>query len=74
MENHGKIILKVDKVLQERQISRTKLMYLAYLQRKQVNKLADGSATRIDLDVLARLCHALDCDISDLLEYIPAEE
>lgn len=73
MENHGKIILKVDKVLQKRQISRTKLMYLAYLQRKQVNKLADGSATRIDLDVLARLCHALDCDVSDLLEYIPKE-
>ncbi|MBQ6012466.1 MAG: helix-turn-helix transcriptional regulator [Firmicutes bacterium] len=25
---------------------------------------------RVDLSVLARLCYALDCDLSDIIEYI----
>lgn len=26
----------------------------------------------MDLDILARICYALDCTTEDLLEYIPA--
>ena len=28
----------------------------------------------MDFDVLARICHALDCRIEDILEYIPADQ
>lgn len=27
----------------------------------------------MDLDILARICYALDCTTEDLLEYIPAK-
>ena len=27
----------------------------------------------MDLDILARICYALDCTTEDLLEYVPAE-
>jgi len=28
----------------------------------------------LDIDVLARLCTVLDCQIGDLLEFVPAED
>ncbi|WP_367112429.1 helix-turn-helix domain-containing protein [uncultured Subdoligranulum sp.] len=30
--------------------------------------------TRLDIDVLARLCTVLNCGIGDLLEFIPPEK
>ena len=27
----------------------------------------------MDFDVLARICHALDCRIEDILEYVPED-
>ena len=30
--------------------------------------------TRLDIDVLARLCTVLNCEIGDLLEFIPPEK
>lgn len=35
----------------------------------QINKIIKHETTRIDLATLARLCTALDCDISDILIY-----
>ena len=36
-----------------------------------VNPFCKNEITRLDTDVLARLCTALECDISDLLEFVP---
>lgn len=68
---HGYIHIKIDAIMQDRDLSRTKLSQLAFLQRKQLNKLINGEAARVDFDVLARLCAALECRIEDILEYIP---
>lgn len=71
MENYGSIKIKVQEVMEQRELSRTRLAQMAFLQRKQLNKILDGSATRADFDVLARLCNALSCRIEDILEYVP---
>nr|WP_242999094.1 helix-turn-helix transcriptional regulator [Blautia producta] len=42
---------------------------MAQLERKQLNKLCNNDAVRIDFGVLSRICYALDCDISDILIY-----
>ena len=70
----GYIKLKIEPVMIARGLSRTKLTQLAQLQRKQLNKLLDGTALRIDFEVLARICNALDCKIEDILEYVPRNE
>lgn len=59
-QNHGKIKIKIADVMKERQISKTKLSYLAFLQLRQLNNLINEKAARVDFDVLARICHALD--------------
>lgn len=72
-QNHGKIKIKIADVMKEKQISKTKLSYLAFLQLRQLNNLINEKAARVDFDVLARICNALDCRIEDILEYVPAD-
>lgn len=73
MADHGRIKIKIGEVLKERNMSKTQLTYLAFVQRGQLKKLMDGEAARVDFDVLARICNALDCRIEDILEYVPAD-
>lgn len=74
MADHGRIKIKIGEVLKERNMSKTQLTYLAFVQRGQLKRLMDGEAARVDFDVLARICHALDCRIEDILEYVPANQ
>ena len=73
-QDHGKIKIKIADVMKEKQISKTKLSYLAFLQLRQLNNLINEKAARVDFDVLARICNALDCRIEDILEYVPADQ
>ena len=43
------------------------------MQRTQLNNYCSNTISRLDIDVLARLCTVLDCRIEDLLEFIPPE-
>ena len=44
------------------------------MQRTQINNFCNNKITRLDIDVLARICSVFHCEISDLLEYIPPKE
>lgn len=74
MDSHGTIRIKLNELLAESGMSKNKLSHRAEMQRTQINNFCNNKITRLDTDVLARLCAALDCKISDLLEYIPPED
>ncbi len=74
MESHGTIRIKLDELLKEKEMSKGKLSHRAEMQRTQINNFCKNKVTRLDTDVLARICYAFDCSISDLLEYIPPEQ
>ena len=73
MESYGTIRIKLDALIKESGISKNKLSHRAEMQRTQINHYCNNTITRLDIDVLARICAVLDCKISDLLEYIPPE-
>lgn len=73
MEKFGVIKIKVDERLQESGMSKNELSYKAQVQRSQLNRYCTGQVTRLDTDVLARLCTAFGCGIGDLLEFVPPE-
>ena len=73
MSTHGTIRIKLDELLKKSGMSKSKLSHRAELQRTQINKLCNNQITRLDTDVLARICAAFDCELSDLLEYVPAD-
>ena len=74
MEHKGEIRIKLDTLLTEKGVSRTKLCQRAEMQMTQLNKYYRNTVTRLDTDVLARLCTALDCRIEDILEFVPPVE
>lgn len=73
MENkeYGKIVLHIDKVMKEKNLSINKLSFRAEMERSQLKRYLKNQVQRLDIMVLCRLCCALDCELTDILEYIP---
>jgi putative transcriptional regulator len=71
-KNYGYVKVKLDELLKQRNLSKNKLAHRAEMQRTQLNHYCRNEITRLDTDVLSRICSALDCRIEDLLEYIPS--
>ena len=74
MEEYGTIRIKLDELIKKAGISKNKLSHRAEMQRSQINHYCNNEITRLDTDVLARICTVLDCKIEDLLEFIPPEQ
>ena len=74
MEEYGKIVIKLDELIKKRGISKNKLSHKAEMQRTQINNFCNNKITRLDTDVLARICSVLECKIEDLIEFIPSEK
>lgn len=71
MKQYGAINIHLAELLAEKKISRTKLAQRAEMQAAQLNRYYKNQVTRLDTDVLARLCTVLECEIGDLLEFVP---
>ena len=74
MDRYGTIVIHLDQLIKEKGLSKNKLSQRAEMQRTQLNNYCNNKITRLDIDVLARLCTVLECEIGDLLEFIPAEK
>ncbi len=73
-EKRGKIKIRLEDILKERDISLNQLSFRAEMQRTQLRNYRDNKVQRLDIDILLRLCYVLECDLTDLIEYIPPEE
>lgn len=74
MAQWGHIKIKLADLMEKEGLSKNKMCHRAEMERTQLNRYYDGSVTRLDVDVLARLCTTLHCEIGDLLEFVPQEE
>ncbi|MDE6518896.1 MAG: helix-turn-helix transcriptional regulator [Ruminococcus sp.] len=70
----GKIHITLESYLKERKISRYKIIKNCNVSQTQLNRYYRDQIERIDLDVLARICDYLQCEISDLLKFVPEEK
>jgi len=64
----------IQKYMERHKISKYKLLKRGNLQQKQMQAYYNGLIQRPDLAVLARICYALDCQLSDIIKYIPPAE
>lgn len=71
---YGTIKIKLDELLEKQNLSKNKLSQRAEMQRTQINNYCNNKITRLDIDVLARLCTVLNCELGDLLEFVPPEK
>lgn len=67
---NGKIVIKLDNYLKKNNISRSSLSRQGELRYDTILSYCRGNVTRLDTDTLAKICTALDCDISDIIEFV----
>ena len=73
MNEYGTVKIKLDALIKQKGISKSKLAHMAEMQRTHLNKYCANKIARLDIDVLARICTVMECNIEDLLEFVPAE-
>ena len=69
--DYGRIILTLDQELSKRNIKAYKLSVLTGIDWKIVKRYMSGNLYRVDLDLLARMCFVLNCDLNDIIHYEP---
>lgn len=75
IEEYGHIESKLAAILKERNITRNALKELTGVKYDVITRYYKNEGIeRIDLDVLSKFCYALNCDISDLLQYHEPEQ
>lgn len=71
MTQCGTIRIKLKELMEKKRISMNQLSFRAEMQRTQLRNYRDNKVQRLDIDILQRLCYVLECDLHDLVEYIP---
>ena len=66
----GHYEFKLNSMLDKRQKTKNSVRVKKSIDFNTMNRLITGNLTRIDLDVIAKLCNELDCGIEDLVEYV----
>ena len=70
--NYGELVLCINKILEEKNISMYKLSVLTGIKYDVIYNYCNNFIRRYDKDVLAKICYVLDCKYSDLISYIPS--
>ena len=64
----------LSRILGERRWTQAKLSRETGIRPGTINDLYQGLAERVSFEHLDKICEALDCDLSELLEYIPNQQ
>ena len=72
--DYGHVELKLKEVMDARGITRNQLAKLIDARFEVVGKWYKGEVEKMFLDILARICYALDCTAEDIIQYIPGEK
>lgn len=73
-EDYGRLEIRLNKLLQEKGLSKNKLSHKAEMNWKQIDNYCTNNITRLDVFVLCKLCSVLECEIQDLLVFYPADK
>lgn len=71
---YGAVRLRLAEIMDSRGMTRNQLSRLTGTRYEVIHKWYGGKVEKLDLDVLARICYVLNCEVSDLLVYEEAEE
>lgn len=68
-KEYGRIIMNLKEVMDKNNITRNALARSVNTRFEVINKWYNGDVEKLDLDILARVCYVLKCDICDILVY-----
>ena len=66
----GYYIFNLNSLLDEKKVTKNSVKNKKEIDFNSMQRLIKGELTRLDLDIIAKLCNELDCKIEDIVEYI----
>ena len=69
LKDYGKLEITLKDVLLKKGVSRNKLCTMIAVNYDLVNRYYNNRVIRVDIDIIARMCFALKCDVTDILKY-----
>lgn len=73
-EDYGHLEIRLAELIEKKGLNRNKVSLKAAMNWRQVDRYCENDITRLDTFVLCKLCTALECEIQDLLVFVPAEK
>ena len=70
----GKVDLILDDYMKENGYSRSSLSRNSIIHYAQLLKYCENEMQKVDLNLLARICKALNCGVGDILKYTPPKK
>lgn len=70
----GEIKIHLKELMEKKNVSLNQVHFRTELQRTQLRNYRDNKIQRLDIDILSKLCYVFECDLYDLIEYIPPEK
>lgn len=71
VEDMGKIILRLDRVMADRKMSLNELSEKVGVSNVNLSKIKTGKVSAIRFSTLEAICDTLECQPGDILEYDP---
>lgn len=66
------IVLHLSRLLGERKMPQAELSRLTGIRPNTISEMYHGTIERVGLDQLDRICEALDCELTELMERVPS--
>lgn len=67
---YGEVVIKLKDILDKKNISRSKLSRITNIKYDIITKYYYNTCNNINKKTLAKLCYALDCRASNIIEYV----
>ncbi len=71
-KDYGHLEIRLMELIKERGLNKYKLSNKTEMNWKQIDNYCNNNITRLDTFVLCKLCTVLNCEIKDLLIFVPA--
>ncbi|MDR0326135.1 MAG: helix-turn-helix transcriptional regulator [Oscillospiraceae bacterium] len=69
LKNYGKVIITFREAMEMRGFNRNKVAKMTGLSYNTINRYYQGDGiSGVDLDVVAKICYVLQCEVGDLLK------
>ena len=69
VNDYGKVTVNIKEIMDDKGITRNYLAKATNTRFEVINKWYNGQVEKMDLDILARICYALDCSPADIIKY-----
>lgn len=69
-KNYGTIQIDLDRIMKEKEVTTYELSSKANIRFQTIQNLRKNSCSRIDFEVLAKICYMLNCKVEDVIKYV----